>query len=317
MRSARPAASEYRERTDGVVQSGLPLLIIAEEIEGEALATLVVNKLRGTLRVVAVKSPGYGDRRKAILEDIAVLTGGRAIGEEIGVKLENVGLEQLGSAQRVVVDRETTTLIGGGGSKESIQGRCALLRKQIEEATSDYDKEKLQERLAKLSGGVAVVRVGAPSEAELKSRKEAFEDAVAATRAAVEEGVVPGAGLALLRMIPAVESEAEQAAGDERTGILILRRALEVPTRKIAENSAVDGGVVVDKMRAGTGAFGFDAARREYVDLVQAGIIDPTKVIRMGLQNAVSVAGTLLLTEATLIETDEDEAREHQPADVY
>jgi chaperonin GroEL len=223
----------------------------------------------------------------------------------------------MGSAKRIVVDRETTTIVGGGGSKAAIQGRCALIRRQIDESTSDYDKEKLQERLAKLSGGVAVVRVGAPSEAELKSRKEAFDDAVAATRAAVEEGVVPGAGLPLLRMIPAVEAEAEKAEGDERTGVLILRRALEVPTRRIAENSAVDGGVVVERMRAGSGAFGFDAAKGEYVDLIQAGIIDPTKVVRLELQNAVSVAGTLLLTEATLTETEDERVKEHEPAEVY
>jgi chaperonin GroEL len=281
------------------------LLIVAEDVEGEALATLVVNKIRGTLACVAVKAPGFGDRRKAMLEDMAILTGGHVIAEEIGVKLEHVTLDDLGRAKRVVVDRENTTIVGGAGGKERIAGRCDELRKQIKEATSDYDREKLEERLAKLAGGVAVIRVGVPSEAELKSRKEAFDDAISSTKAAIAEGIVPGGALALLRSIEPVEREAAQVEGDERTGVRILRRALEAPTRQIAENSAVDGGVVVDRMRAGTGNFGFDAARVEYVDLAEAGIIDPTKVVRIALENAVSVASVLRLTEATLTELPE------------
>jgi chaperonin GroEL len=288
-----------------VVKMGRSLLVVAEEVEGEALATLVVNKLRGVLACAAVKAPGFGDRRKAMLDDIAVLTGGRVVSDEVGLKLDKVRVEDLGRAHRVVIDRENTTIVGGGGSHEAVSARCQDLRHQIEMSTSDYDKEKLRERLARLTGGVAVVRVGAPSEAELKNRKEAFEDAVAATKAAVAEGIVPGAGLALLRAIDAVNAEAAQCEGDERTGVLILRRALEAPTRQIAVNSNADGGVVVDRMRAGQGAFGFDAARGRYVDLVEAGIVDPLKVVRLAVENAVSVAGTLLMAEATLTEIRE------------
>jgi chaperonin GroEL len=274
-------------------------------VDGEALATLVVNKVRGVLDCVAVKAPGYGDRRKAMMEDLAVLTGGKFLAEELGLRLENLKLDDLGRARRVVSDRDNTTVIGGGGKKEAIQGRCHEIRKQTEKATSDYDREKLQERLAKLAGGVAVIKVGAPSEAEMKSRKEALEDAISATKAALAEGIVPGGGLTLLRAIDAVDREEAHCDGDERTGLRILERALEAPTRQIAENSGADGGVVVTQMRAGKGDYGFDAARGQYVDLVEAGIIDPTKVVRSALENAVSVASLLLLTEVTLTEVPE------------